>query len=161
MPETRELREEQWARVAGDRVVLKEVKENAINGKQKDNVLERTSVVSETMERETGKNRLQNPLHPPFHQYQEVEVRREKGASEAEASLGRPIDSHAGTSKMVLAQNYLMTIGILPNANSSLNQNRDVNSPQSAHFRTGRLRNNQTEGRRRVVTKMQQQQWKI
>ena len=33
----------------------------------------------------------------------------------------------------------------------------DVNSGQSAHFRTGRLRNNQRKGGRRVVTKVQQQ----
>ena len=32
------------------------------------------------------------------HQHQEVQVRREKGASEAEASLGSPADSRANTS---------------------------------------------------------------
>ena len=74
-------------------VVLKEDKENAINGKQKNSVCDETDVVSDTMER-NGNHRLQNPLHPPFHQHKEVEVRREKGASEAGVPLGRPIDSH-------------------------------------------------------------------
>ena len=37
IPETREVRQKQWSRVAGDFVVLKEDKENATNGKQKDN----------------------------------------------------------------------------------------------------------------------------
>ena len=46
-----------------------------------------------------------------------------------------------------------MTIGILPNV-SSEGPKRDVDSAQSAHFRTGRLRNSPTKGRRRVVTKV-------
>ena len=43
-------------------------------------------------------NRHQKPLHPLSHQLQEVEVRREKGASEAGIRLGSPIDSRAKTS---------------------------------------------------------------
>ena len=50
--------------------------------------------------------------------------------------------------------NYFVTTGILSNVNS-FSLNRDVNSAQSAHFRTGRLRNNPTKGRRRVMTKVQ------
>ena len=38
-------------------------------------------------------DRHQKPLHRVSHQHQEVEVRREKGASEAEESLGSPTDS--------------------------------------------------------------------
>ena len=40
-------------------------------------------------------NRHQKPLHPLSHQHQEVEVRREKGASEAGVRLASPIDSRA------------------------------------------------------------------
>ena len=42
-------------------------------------------------------NRYQKPLHPLSHQLQEVEVRREKRASEEGIRLGRPIDSFAKT----------------------------------------------------------------
>ena len=48
-PDMRELKQEQWLRIAGVNVVLKEDKENAFNGKQKDSVREETSVVSGTM----------------------------------------------------------------------------------------------------------------
>ena len=43
-------------------------------------------------------NRHQKPLRPVSHQHQEVEVRGEEGASDAEASLGSPTDSSAKTS---------------------------------------------------------------
>ena len=49
---------------------------------------------------------------------------------------------------------FLVTFGILPNVNST-SLNRGVNSAQSARFRTGRLRNNQIKGRRRMVRKVQ------
>ena len=98
----------------------------------------------------------ENPLHPLSHQHQEVEVRREKGASEAGVRLRRPIGSRAETSSKVLALNYLVTTDILPNVNC-ISLNGSVNSAQSAHFHTGRLRNNQIKGRRRVVTKIQKQ----
>ena len=74
---------------------------------------------------------VQNRHHPLSHQNQEVEVRREKGASEAEGSLGSPTDSRAKTSWKVLAPNYLVTNGIFPNVNSS-SPNGDVNS---AHWK--------------------------
>ena len=45
-----------------------------------------------------------------------------------------------------------MRIGTLPNVNS-MKLNRGVSSAQSAHSRTGRLKNNQTEARNRVMTK--------
>ena len=44
------------------------------------------------------RNQHQKPLHPLSHQHQEVEVRREKGTSEAGVRLGRPIDRRAKTS---------------------------------------------------------------
>ena len=47
-PETRGLKQVQWLRVAGDKVVLKEDKEFAISGKQKDSVREETNAVSGT-----------------------------------------------------------------------------------------------------------------
>ena len=64
---------------------------------KKDSVREETSVVSGTTVMSV-QNRHRKPLHPLSHQHQEVEVRREKGASEAETSLGSPIDSRAKTS---------------------------------------------------------------
>ena len=90
----RKLRQVQWLRVAGDQVALKEEKVFAISGKHKDSVREETNVISGT--RVTiVQNRHQKPFHPLSHQNQEVEVRREKGTSEAEASLGSSIDSRA------------------------------------------------------------------
>ena len=153
------MRQGQWLRVAGDWVVLIEEKEFAISGKQKGSVREETSAVSAATVMSV-QNRHRKPLHPLSHHHQEVEVRREKGTSEAGVRLGRPIDSRAKTSWKVLALNYLVTVGILPNVNST-SLNRVVNSAQSARFRTGRLRNNQIKGRRRVVTKVQWQQWKM
>ena len=64
---------------------------------ERGSVREETNAVSGT----TGlgvQYRHQKPLHPLSHQHQEVEVRREKGASEAGVRLGRPIDSRAKTS---------------------------------------------------------------
>ena len=78
-------------------MVLKEDKEFAISGKQKDNVREETNAVSGTTVMSV-QNRHQKPFHPLSHQHQEVEVRREKGFSEAGVRLGRPIDSRAKTS---------------------------------------------------------------
>ena len=93
-------------------------------------------------------NRHQKPRHLLSHEHQEVEVRREKGGLEAEASLGSPTDSRAKTSWKVLALNHFRRDGILPNVNS-LSLNRVVNLAQSAFFRTGRLRNIQTKKSRK------------
>ena len=71
-------------------------KENAIIGKQKDNVREETRVVSGTM-KISVQNR-QKPLHPLNHQHNEVEVRRGKRTSEAGVHLGSSLDSRAKTS---------------------------------------------------------------
>ena len=81
----------------------KRKKEFAIRRKQKGSVREETNAVS-GMTVMNAQNRHQKPLHPLSHQHQEVEVRREKGASEARVRLGRLIDSSAKTSWKVLAQ---------------------------------------------------------
>ena len=78
-------------------MVLKEDKENAINGKQKDCVREERSVVSGAMTMSV-QNRHQKPLHPRNHQHKEVEVHRGKRTSEAAVLLGSSIDSSAKTS---------------------------------------------------------------
>ena len=78
-------------------MALREEKGFAVSGKQKVTVREETNAVSDTKVM-ILQNRHQKPLHPLSHQHQEVEARREKGASEAEASLGRPIDCRAKTS---------------------------------------------------------------
>ena len=44
------------------------------------------------------RNQHQKPLHPLGHQLKELEVRQEKGISEAGVRLGRSIDSCAETS---------------------------------------------------------------
>ena len=135
-------------------MALREEKVYVTSGKIKANVGEETNAVSDTRVMIVHQNRHRKPLHPLSHQHQEVEMRREKGASEAEDSLGSPTDSRAITSWKVLALNCFVTNGILPTFNS-ISQKRDVNSAQSAHFRTGRLRNHPTKGRRRVVAKVQ------
>ena len=96
----------------------------------------RPSAVSGTM-KISVQNRHHKPLHPLSHQNQEVEVRRERGPSEAGVRLGRPIDSRAQISRKVSALNYLVTVGILPNV-SSINLNRVANSVISARLHTGR-----------------------
>ena len=136
----RELRQGQWLRVAGDHVVLKGDKELAINGKQKDSVRVETNAVADTTIMSV-QNRHPKPLHPLSHQHKEVEVRREKGTSEAEVHLGSSLDSRVETSWKVLARKYLVTVGILPNVIFT-SLKRDVNSANVA------------KSRRRVVTKM-------
>ena len=86
----------QWLRTAGVNVVLREDKENAVNGKQKDSVREETSVVSGTM-KITVRNRHQKPLHPLNLQHKEVEVRRGKITSKAGVHLESSLDCHAKT----------------------------------------------------------------
>ena len=66
--------------------MLKEDKEFAISGKQKGSVREETSAVSGTM-KITVQNRHQEKLHLLNHQHKEVEVRREKRASESGVHL--------------------------------------------------------------------------
>ena len=70
-------------------VVLNKDLENAINGEQKDGVREQIIAVSDTMNISV-QNRHQSLLRALSHQDQEIEVRREKRASEAEARLGSP-----------------------------------------------------------------------
>ena len=91
-----ELKQEQWLRIAGVNVVLKEDKENAINGEQKDSVREETNSVSGTTV-VSVQNRHRKPLHPRSHQHQEVEVHRGKRTSEAGVHLGSSLVSRAET----------------------------------------------------------------
>ena len=77
----RELKQGQWLRIAGVNVVLKEDKENAINGKRMDSVREETSVVSGTMNIS-----VQSRLN---HRHKEVEVRRGKRASSGWSPSGK------------------------------------------------------------------------
>ena len=75
--------------IAGVNVVLKEDKENAINGKQKDSVRAETSVVSGTMKISVQNQYQKKTLHPLNHrQKRMVEVYREERVSEAGVHLG-------------------------------------------------------------------------
>ena len=107
-------------------------------------------------------SRHRKPYHPLSHHLQkhEAEVSREKEMPEAEASLRNSSDRRVNTSWKVLAPNCLGSIGILPNVNS-LKLNRDVSSAQSAHSRTGRLKNSQTKSPRWVMTKVQLLLWRL
>ena len=67
------------------------------SGKKKDSVRRETNVVS-GMRVTSVRSRDRKPRHPLSHQHKEVEVRREKGASEAEASLRSSIDRRVNTS---------------------------------------------------------------
>ena len=84
----------------------------AINGKQKDSVRGETNAVSSTTMMSV-RNQHQKPLHPLSHQRKEVEVRWEKGTSEAGVRPGSSRDSRAETSWKVFALSYLVTVGIL------------------------------------------------
>ena len=75
-------------------MVLKDDK-FAISGKQNDSVREETNASSDTTVMSV-QNRHQKTAPSSSH-HQEVEVRREKGVSEAGVCLGRPIDSCAET----------------------------------------------------------------
>ena len=123
---------------SGDKTAwTKKSRRIAVKRKEKGSVRRETNVVS-GMRVVIVQNRHQKPLHPLSHQHQGVEVRREKETSEARARLLNSIDSRGNTSWKVLALNYLVSLGILPNVNS-VSLNRDVNSAQSAYFRTGRV----------------------
>ena len=125
----RRQKRETWGRSSGSESQgIKEHwkrKRSLLSVQSKRTVFERRPVQFPTRQscsfRDEGHERAKptpKPLHPLSHQHQEVEARREKGASEAGARLGRPIDSRANTSWDVLSLNYLVTIGILPNVNS-------------------------------------------
>ena len=136
-------------------MVLKEEKVFVTSGKKKGSVRRETNVLS-GIRVTTVQNRNQRPHHPLSHNLQkhEVEVCPEKETPEGEASLRSLTDSSANTSCNLLSLNRSVSIGILPNVNS-IKINRDVNSAQSAHSRTGGLKNNRTKCRKRVVTKVQ------
>ena len=100
------------------------------------------------------RNRHRKPLHRLSHQHQEVEVRREKGASEAEASLGRPIDSRAKTSWKVLALIYVGDYWHPPECQFyKYETGRKFGAECS--FPHWKVEEPPNKGRRRVVTKVQ------
>ena len=101
-------------------MALREEKVCVTSGKIKASVRRETNAVSSMRVTIVHQNRHRKPLHPLSHQHQEVEVRREKRATEAGVRLGRPVDSRGNTSCKVLAANYFVTIGILPNIISEL-----------------------------------------
>ena len=82
----------------------------------------------------------QKPFHPLSHQHKEVEVRREEGASEAGGPSGKT-NRQPCKNFLYLHQNYLVTVGIVPNVNSA-SLNRVVNTAISARLHTGRWRDN-------------------
>ena len=112
-PDCETLTPDLTGRIAGEQVVLKEDKENAVNWKQKDSVREETGVVSNTM-KISAQNRHQKPLNPLSHQNQEVEVHRGKRTSEAGVHLRSSLDSRAEITWKVFEPNHLVTIGMLP-----------------------------------------------
>ena len=116
-------------------MVLREGKENIVNGKQKDSVRVETSVVSATTGLSVQKPH-QKPVHPLNHQHKEMVVRRGKRTLKAGVHLGSLLD-------------------ILPNV-SFATLNGAVNSVMSVPLHTGRLKVNPARNRKkRMVTKVQ------
>ena len=154
----RKSKQVQWSRIERDWVALKEEKVFVTSVKEKASVRRETNVVS-GMRVMIVQNRHQKP-HPPLsHQWHELEARREKEGSWAEVRLAEFFDNRADTVWNVLVRDHLVSIGI-SNVNS-VKLNRDASSAQSAHSRTGRLKNNQTKSRKRVTTKVQLQLRKV
>ena len=83
--------------MAGDEVALKEEKEVAISGKQKASVRRETSAVSGMRVMIVHQKPTPKTAPPSQPQKHEVEVRREKETSEAEASLGSPTEGACTT----------------------------------------------------------------
>ena len=79
----------------------------------------------------------------------ELEVRREKEASDAEVRLAEFFDNRADTIWSVLVRDHLVRIDILPNVNS-VKMNQDAKQGTSVCSRTARLKNNQVKSRRRA-----------
>ena len=118
-------------------MALREEKEFVISGKQKGSVREeggQSSFRHDGHERAKPTPKTAPSSEPPTPRGRSGSRRR---SHRGRVRLGRPIDSRACNSCKVLAPNYLVTDGILPNINS-LSLNRCVNSAESAHFRTGR-----------------------
>ena len=76
-------------------------------------------------------------------------MRQKKKPQRQESVWEDPSTAVQKISWNVLAVDYFVTSGRMPHVSLKNEKNRFVNSAQSAHFRTGRLRNNQTKGRRR------------
>ena len=78
-------------------MVLKEEKLFVTSGKKKARIRKETNAVSGMRVTIMQQNLHQKPLHLLSHQHQEVAVRREKGASEAEVRLAELFDNRADT----------------------------------------------------------------
>ena len=76
-----------------------------------------TSAVSGMRVMIVHQNRHRKPLHPLSHQRHEVEVRREKEASEAKVTMVPFFDHRAEIFEKVLVRDHFVSIGILPNVN--------------------------------------------
>ena len=137
--------------------------------KKKANVRRKTSAVSGMRGTIVHKNRHQMPPHFLSQQWHEVEVCRGKEVSRAKVILVSFLDNRVDTMWKVLARNRLVSIGILPNVNST-KQNRDVKQGISVCSSIIRLMNTQTKSRKRATiqqkyekatTKMQWLSWKL
>ena len=98
---------------------------NFTSVKKKASVRWETSAVSGVRVTIVHPNRHRKPLHPLSHQLHDVDVCREKEASEAEVRLAEFFDNHAVTFCKVLVRDHLVSIDILPNVNF-VKLNRDV-----------------------------------
>ena len=159
-PEMRELKQGQWLRVAGVRAwFLKEDQENATNGKQKDSVREEIVAVSSTT-KISIQDRHQNPLLPLNHRRKRmVEAYREERVSEAVVPSGKFARQPC--------REYIKIKCTRPPCDHwhrpecQLYENRIGMQIRCARLRTGRLKINPAEHRRRMVTKMQRLSWII
>ena len=152
----RELKRVQWIRIARVNVVWKKDQDNAISGNQKDGVREEIIAVLARLKKRAKST--PNPLLPLNHrQKRMVEVRRGKRTLRGQSPSGSSLDSSAKITKKVFAPNNLVIIG---NVNS-INLNRAANSVRSARSHTGSLKGNLAKSLKRVMTKVQWQNWKM
>ena len=128
--------------------MLKEDKEFAINGKQKDRQgLRRDKCsfrhIEDKRAKPTPKNR--STLN---HQHKEVEERRRKRSSEARVHQGSSLDSPCKDYLKGICTKSPCDHWHLPNVNS-INLNRDANSVTRGRLHTGRLKVNLAKNRKK------------
>ena len=100
-----------------------------------------------------AKSTQPNPS-PGSSTQQNVKMRREPRVLEAEAPLGKWLDSPARITSQELAPIHSVKNGILRSA-CSTSQKKDVNWGISALTHTARLTNSLVKGLKRMVTKVQ------
>ena len=153
IPETREVRQKQWSRVAGDFVVLKEDKENAVNGKQKDNVREETSVVSDGDKTEKTDSKFRSILLS-------TNIKRWKCVEKKRSQRQQSFWDNQPTAMQELHERYLHknTLLLLAPSRMSFLVRIGVKIRQRLFVPTfGKWMNNRIKSRDRVATKMQWQ----